>query len=137
MNENPSKSSFVLTGTCWGEITYMYISFNRDRIKNILLFSPIHFNFFLKYVRVAAVLLTWKVSTGFIRRYKNYKQITFMRFIILFLIKKWRDLFNVYECVLCVIENLISHRLITKIRLCPGWFARKTFFSLWKNWKKK
>ena len=129
MNENPSKSSFVLTGTCRGEITYMYISFNRDRIKNILLFSPIHFNFFLKYVRVTAVLLTWKVSTGFIRRYKNYKQITLLRFIILFSIKKQGDLFNVFEYVLS--DNLISHRFIKKIRLCPGWFARRSFlFSL-------
>ena len=42
----------------------------------------------LTYDSVQYVLFTFKVLGGIIRKYKNYKQITLMKFIILFLLKK-------------------------------------------------
>ena len=70
---------------------YMYILIGfgpKWNIINISFNIVNHFNFFLKYDRDTSVLFTLKVSSGFIRRYKSYMQITFINFIILYLNKK-------------------------------------------------
>ena len=85
------------------------------KINNISFISPIHFNLFLKYDRVTSVLFTIKLSEGFIRRYKNYKQITHIELMILFLFKV-KKLFHALLCVKS--DKLIPHRFITKIRFC-------------------
>ena len=56
------------------------------------------------------VLFTLK---GFIHRYKNYKQITLIKFIFLFLLKKSKNLFHVFWCVLLYYH--ISQLFISKI----------------------
>ena len=66
---------------------HLYLSVIIYKYYNFSLISPIDFNFFLKYDRVLSVLFTLKVLGGFIRRYKNYKQIARIKFIILFSIK--------------------------------------------------
>ena len=72
---------------------YVIIGFGpKWKINKISFISPIHFNFFLKYDKVPSVSFTLK---GFICRYKNYKQITLIKFIFLFLLKKCKNLFHV------------------------------------------
>ena len=93
---------------------YVLIGFGpKLKINNISFISPIHFNFFFKYDKVPSVLFTLK---GFIHRYKNYRQITLIKFIFLFLLKKYKNLLHVFWCVLLYYR--ISQRFISKIQLC-------------------
>ena len=120
---------------CLG-ISLISIGFGAKLKKKFLFISLILFNFFSKYDRSPSVLFTLKVSGGFIRRYKNYKQITLIKIIILFLsIELKNPFFHVLWSVLS--DNLISHRFITKIRLFLIQFARKTVFSFSRKIPKK
>ena len=86
----------------WIGIVKFWIGFRAKlKIHNSSLISSVHFNFFSIFDCVTSVLFKLKVLGDFVRSHKSYKQITHMKFIILyFQLKFFKNFYNVLECVL-------------------------------------